>query len=624
MNAVFLKILNLSLTASLLILAVLPIRLLMKKAPKWLTCLLWGIVALALVCPVRLESPMSVLPAADPIVITSDTPQTTDTLPLVQEEPILIQDFIENQNATGEVGNPLSPLEIGTAVWCLGMAALLGYAVFSTLRLKRQVAASMETERNVFLCDDIDTPFILDILRPRIYLPSALDEATAAQVLLHERAHLARKDHWWKPMGYLLLTLHWFNPLVWLAYALLCTDIELACDEKVIKDMDSGSKKSYSEALLTCSMPRRMIAACPLAFGEVSVKQRIGAVLHYKKPAFWVIVIAILICIALCFGFLTNPVAMTLDSIGDVFAEEIEEIEFLRIPFNEDSLTQNRATLFGLLSQVELQPEVLIKTPLDKDFFIIVLTRYENAATYELCFSSDFTKLQLNRIVKGPDGNDLLYDKHYKVLNPEILQDSAFLNSLLRIEAKQGSDISLPFAVYPDMDPSFQGREALYDAIKTYPALDLQDDNDIILIGTKTLSGTEYAIIEHSDDAFLLEYAPNPDGSVSIGSYAKGSTGESLGNFGYSMNYVTLGRSLYWTTFGDSRWATTEDGKETDTSKTVPTDYTGFRFVWADLHTEDYPADDGFFLAEVDSVRPPGIVIPMVGNTLLSALGFNV
>lgn len=623
MDAVFLKILNLSLTASLLILAVLPLRLLLKQAPKWTRCLLWGIVAVALICPVRFESPASVLPAAE--IITE--PMTETASPTVQTSPVLMQDLPAARGIDTTPPSHLDFAAIGAAIWLMGMAVVLSAAVVSYMRLKKRIAASIETAQNVYLCDDIDTPFILGIFRPHIYLPSALDETTARQVLIHEQAHLARKDHWWKPLGYLLLTIHWFNPLVWVAYSLLCTDIELACDEKVIKQMDSHGKKTYSEALLSCSMPRHLIAACPLTFGEISVKQRVKAVLHYKKPAFWVILIAILVCIALCFGFLTKPVVMTLERIGDVSAEEIEEIEFLRIPFNEESLIQNREPLFALLSQVELQPEVLIKTPLDEDFHIIVLTRYDNAASYQLCFSSDFTKLQLNRIIHNPSGVNQLYDKHYKILNPELLQDSGVLNSIL-MPSKQGSDIALPFAVYSDMDSSFEGYEALYDAIKTYAPLNLQDENDITLIGTKTLDGAEYAIIHSSKnqfaDAFLVEYSSNSNGTVSILYHAKGTPGNSLGNFGYSMNYSTLSKHLYWTTFGDERWATTKDGKETDNTKTVPTDYTGFRFIWADLHQEDNPADDGFFLVEADSVIPPAIAIPMVGSKALPALGFRL
>ena len=208
MTAVFLKLLNMSLTASLLILAVLPVRMLMKKAPKWMTCLLWLIVAVALVCPVRFESPTSVLPAADPIIITTDTPQADDTLPLVQEEPILIQDIIEQE----PVPEKPNYVEIGGIVWCIGMIALLGYAAFSWLRLKRRVAASIEIDKNVFVCDDIDTPFILGILSPRIYLPSDMEQEDQIHVLAHERSHLKRRDHWWKPLGFALLTVYWFNP----------------------------------------------------------------------------------------------------------------------------------------------------------------------------------------------------------------------------------------------------------------------------------------------------------------------------------------------------------------------------------------------------------------------------
>lgn len=630
MTAVFLKLLNMSLTASLLILAVLPIRLLMKKAPKWMTCLLWLMVAVALVCPVRPQSPMSVLPAADLIIITTDTPQADDTLPLVQEDPILIQDIIEQE----PIPEQPSYVEIGSILWCMGMLALLGYAAFSWLRLKRRVAASIEIDKNVFVCDDIDTPFILGMIRPHIYLPSELDEITAAQVLTHERAHLARKDHWWKPLGYLLLTVHWFNPLVWVAYSLLCTDIELACDEKVIKNMDTGSKQAYSEALLRCSMPRHLIAACPLAFGEVGVKQRIKAVLHYKKPAFWVILIAVVVCVALCAGFLTNPVVKTL---GELNNHRRDQFDTVAIGNSERYITidTDLTELFDVLEQVEVHPVDLSTQPLDH---VIVLSSDNMAWSAYLNFSADYSYLwisydtSLSHKAFAPGQQSIWNTQGYEVLNPDILQSidlSAFSSSSSNSTPNKGSDIILPFAIYPDMDGSFMSYEALYDAIKTASSEELQKQKNIVLIGVNTLGDTEYAAIRCGDAAYLsvylLEYTHNQDGTVSISAIGNGAVAEHMGNYGYSMNYSMLsGRTLYWTTFADKRWATTADGTETDTTKTVPTDYTGFRFIWADLQEKEYPVEGSFFLAEVDSVIPPAIAIPMVGDTAITALGWRL
>lgn len=804
MTAAFLKLLNMSLTASLLILAVLPIRLLMKKAPKQITCLLWGIVAVALVCPVRFESPTSVLPAADLIIITTDTPQASEPLPIVQEEPILIQGISEQE----PIPEQPSYVEIGSILWCMGMLALLGCAAFSWLRLKRRVAASIEIDKNVFVCDDIDTPFILGMIRPHIYLPSELDEITAAQVLTHERAHLARKDHWWKPLGYLLLTVHWFNPLVWVAYSLLCTDIELACDERVIKNMDTGSKQAYSEALLRCSMPRRLIAACPLAFGEVGVKQRIKAVLHYKKPAFWVILIAVVVCVALCAGFLTDPITEDLPEHEETFfsffsytSEDLRQITVRKDTDYEFVTANDIDRICGVLRTLEFAPVIAEDEPAPKAHQIILETK--NRDTVTLHFNKDFTRISVTAVgytsdiyeIRNPEtlqhpdfprglywaedamhsviegflqANKLNIDNFellsqmveaygiYAVVSFDLLNtdgsiraadqlclarlaayngefyvidvvsgqwspangfypnytefddqavmwssgsalgydrfrmtyengssyyytfhEGAFVNilyegkpvelvpvddsnnaavhltygadyfssasdsrfrintqsgdilSITNYPVQQGSDIILPFAIYPDMDGSFIGYEALYDAIKTASSEELQKQKNIVLIGVNTLGDTEYAAIRCGDAAYLsvylLECTHNQDGTVSISAIGNGAVAEHMGNYGYSMNYSMLsGRTLYWTTFADKRWATTADGTETDTTKTVPTDYTGFRFIWADLQEKEYPVEGSFFLAEVDSVIPPAIAIPMVGNNALTALGWRI
>lgn len=206
-----------------------------------------------------------------------------------------------------------------------------------------------------------------------------------------------------------------------------------------------------------------------------------------------------------------------------------------------------------------------------------------------------------------------------------INTQSGNLLSITSYPAEQSSDIVLPYAVYPDMDSSFNGQEALYNAIKTFPSEKLQTKKDILLIGTNTLSSTEYAAIRCGETAYLPEYTRNQDGTLSILALSQGNVAESVGNFGYSMNLSNLsGKTLYRTTFADKHWATTADGKETDTSSTVPTDYTGFRFVWADLHQVNYPVTGSFFLAEVTGTIPPAIAIPIVGKTIITALGFNV
>ena len=311
MSGIFLKLLNLSISASWLVLVVLALRLVLKRAPKWVDVLLWGMVALRLMLPFSIESALSLIPSAEtlsPEVVQFDpAPTITSGVEFIDNavNPSLSESFAAAPLAS------VNPLYVWTYlagwVWLIGLAAMLAYALVSYLRLRRRVSASIPLRENIYVCDEVPSPFILGIVHPRIYLPSALDEAQRGSVLSHERAHLARRDHWWKPLGYALLAVYWFNPLLWLAYTLLCRDIELACDERVLRGMDAGQVKDYSSALLACSVPRRMLAACPLAFGEVGVGARVKNALRYKKPAFWVVAASVAVCVVVAVCFLTNP-----------------------------------------------------------------------------------------------------------------------------------------------------------------------------------------------------------------------------------------------------------------------------------------------------------------------------
>ena len=311
MAAVFLKLLNLSISASWLVLAVLALRLVSKRSPKWMNVLLWGIVALRLMLPFSIESALSLIPSAEtvsPAAVQFDpAPTITSGVSVIDNavNPALSEHFAAAPTASV---NPLYVwTEIAGWVWLIGLGAMLLYALVSYLRLRRRVSVSLCVRENIYLCDAISSPFILGVVKPHIYLPSGLDEVQRQNVLSHEQAHLARRDHWWKPLGFALLAVYWFNPVLWLAYALLCRDIELACDERVIRTMDESAVKTYSTVLLACSMPRKAVITCPLAFGEVGVKERVKNALHYKKPAFWVVAASVTVCIVVAVCFLTNP-----------------------------------------------------------------------------------------------------------------------------------------------------------------------------------------------------------------------------------------------------------------------------------------------------------------------------
>ena len=311
MAAVFLKLLNLSISASWLVLAVLVLRLISKRSPKWVNVLLWGIVALRLVLPFSIESALSLIPSAETVspaaVQFAPAPTITSGVSVIDNavNSSLSEHFAAVPTASV---NPLYVwTEIAGWVWLIGLGAMLLYALVSYLRLRRRVSVSLPIQDHIYLCDAISSPFILGVVKPRIYLPSGLDEVQRQNVLAHEQAHLARRDHWWKPLGFALLAVYWFNPVLWLAYTLLCRDIELACDERVIRTMDESAVKTYSTVLLACSIPRKAVITCPLAFGEVGVKERVKNALHYKKPAFWVVAASVAVCVVVAVCFLTDP-----------------------------------------------------------------------------------------------------------------------------------------------------------------------------------------------------------------------------------------------------------------------------------------------------------------------------
>ena len=303
MEAVFSKLVGISLVANWLILAVVVLRLLLKKAPRRVTCILWLIVALRLIVPFSIESPVSMIPQT-----TSVIQEAVDTNLIHPEviSSVMTPEPGQDETNAAYVRNgqhmPVLPL-----IWCGGMAAMLCYFAFSYLRMRHLVREAARETGNIWICDAVTTPFILGLIRPRIYLPSGLSGATRKCVIAHEQCHLRWKDHWWKPLAFVLLAVYWFDPLVWVSYALLCRDIEFACDERVIHHYGITDKKAYSRALLECSTGKRLVLACPVAFGETAVTQRIRNVLRYKRPRFWVILVCAVVLAVMAVGFLTVP-----------------------------------------------------------------------------------------------------------------------------------------------------------------------------------------------------------------------------------------------------------------------------------------------------------------------------
>ena len=316
MSELFLKIVNMSISASWIVVAVLALRFCLKKAPKWVNALLWGIVAVRMVFPFSIESVLSLMPSAEtisPTIMMEQTPSVQTGVPVLNHviNPVISGSLTP---APGASANPLQIwIPVLAWIWLFGIVALFLYSAVSYWCLRRKVCEAVILRDNIYQSENVCSPFVLGIIRPKIYLPYHMDSREMGHVIAHEQTHICRRDHWWKPLGFLLLTIHWFNPLMWLSYVLLCRDIELACDEKVIREMSNEQRADYTQALVACSVDRRLIAACPLAFGEIGVKERVKSVMNYKKPAFWIVLASVIVCAVIAVCFLTNPIGFQFD-----------------------------------------------------------------------------------------------------------------------------------------------------------------------------------------------------------------------------------------------------------------------------------------------------------------------
>ena len=332
MSDLFLELLNLSIMTGWLILAVLVVRVCLKKAPKYIRCILWGLVGFRLIFPFYIESIFSLLPSGKVI----DTEIVYDRTPAIHSGISVIDNVTNNfmmDSFAPNMQNSVNPMQVVTFiasnVWILGVVVMFIYCVVSYFLVQRKVFDAVKREGNVYECERVTTPFVLGIVRPKIYIPYQIDDEAREYVVAHEKAHIKRGDHITKLVGFLVLSVYWFHPLIWLAYILLCKDIELACDEKVLKSIGETEKKSYSRVLLQYSVSPKMIAACPLAFGEVAVRQRIKNILNYKKPAFWIVIVAIVVCGVVAICFMTNPKTETKEPLPDETVTNDEEIKQL-------------------------------------------------------------------------------------------------------------------------------------------------------------------------------------------------------------------------------------------------------------------------------------------------------
>ena len=414
MEAIFLKLLNMSITASWLVFAVFLLRILFRKAPKFVSMLLWALVGIRLVCPFSLKSILSVIPNPEPVpseILTAERPVIQSGISAVNEtmNPVLSETFAPS----AETGvSPLGSLAFAASVlWLCGIVVLLLYTAVSYWRIHKSVHEAALYQGNIWLCDRIDTPFIFGVLRPRVFLPSDIEKADLPYVLAHEQAHLKRRDHLWKPLGFLLLTVYWFNPVLWAAYILFCKDMELACDERVLRTLGAACKKPYSNALINCSVPRKRISACPLAFGETGVKERVRSVLNYKKPAFWLAAVAVVAVAVAALVFLTNPATENVQTLADITQASalFDNVETLKLVEEKGETTapasQTQTILFDLQgTKISVDP---VSGNLTQENAIKFVLQYDDASEQTICFSNTFGEVWLK------DGIA------YKVIDPD-------------------------------------------------------------------------------------------------------------------------------------------------------------------------------------------------------------
>ena len=547
MNELFLKIINMSISASWLVLAVLILRFVLKKAPKWINVLLWGIVAIRLICPFSFESTLSLIPSAETIPLNIGM----DTTPTINSGISAINNAVNpiiSQSNTPMAGSSVNLLQITIGIyeyiWIFGMIALALYTAISYWRLRRKVDTAVRYKDNIFQSENVSFPFVLGIIKPRIYLPFKMNGQYLEYVVAHEQAHICRKDHWWKPLGFLLLMIHWFNPLMWLAYVLLCRDIELACDEKVIKELGNEQRGDYTQALVACSVNRRMIAACPLAFGEVSVKERVKSVMNYKKPAFWVIIISVIVCVGVAVCFLTNPkqdsytlrivvpagsqekfvytdeeVSTIRNSIKIWSGDGLGDTEVLLSPVNKTTETRYTATYLTHGMPVEFDAE--------KDTWFKIGVNMQNSTNEDIIVYVEVENVEvrivdeINSVIKWFDYTE----------NPSAMDDE--------------STINLP--IYPDV--TFSYNQAQIIASKPFDTSELTD-HTILITGMPIwnayfadLTGDDYPEIcaTYTFGSGII------DSRIIIYDYAKGASYElsDRGYFDFTLRFNEADGYLY-------------------------------------------------------------------------------
>lgn len=533
MEALFLKLFNMSITAAWVVLAVVVLRLLLKKAPKSMICFLWLLVAVRLIFPISIESVVSLIPSTETITeesLYSATPVIDSGIGVVNDRinPVI------SESLAPEIGASVNPMQVivyaASYIWVIGMVGMLIYAVVSYFRLWIKVKEAVVDGERIWLCDRISTPFILGIIRPRIYIPSWVEKDDKEYVIAHERAHLKRKDHWWKPLGFLLLTVYWFNPVMWLAYVLLCKDIEYACDEKVIEDLGVECKKDYSNALVNCSVSRKSVAMCPLAFGETGVKSRIKSILNYKEPAFWAVTIGIILCIVFTIMFMTDPI--TIKHFGnDITKEELKENfedclklfsisevpEFDSITINEGEI--RKVSLYnGVFGGAQKDYLEDVKNIMTAAIMAYAGTQYEENPRYVTIENVQGGPLYstINRAFKNGKA-ETYWDQVYIVIS--IDSEGYSINNQGLITPVEGEKQYISWELYMEKLEPFYGSEyylqvysnASYNDVTPTPSLLLNEDGTFILRRGTDKDGDIKGTYEFNQNWLLLGNKETPE-----------------------------------------------------------------------------------------------------------------
>ena len=522
MESLFIKLLNNSISAGWLVLAVLLARLLLKKGPKNLRCALWALVGLRLALPVRLQSVFSLVPSAVTVsekIMLDPTPAINSGISVLDKavNPVVAASF------TPEPWVSANPLQIlifaASAVWLAGLAALLLYSAVSWLRLRHRVAESVPLRDNIRLCHQVDSPFVLGMIKPRIYLPFGMDEGSMGLVIAHEQAHIRRRDNLTKPLAFLLLAVYWFNPLMWLAYVLLCRDMEFACDERVLREQN-GIRKAYASALLSCSVPHHHAAVCPVAFGELGVKQRIKTVLKYKKPALWLTAAAVVLIVVLALAFLTDPAGLRFDTKENpvLSAESVDLRQsepFIR-KMNNDQLEELMSARLSRLGKTAKSNEYEGMTPI---YFISVVFQDGSSAKISGYSANDENMLDIQYkgsryVVENQDFAG--YVNRFCIGGDMAEADAEMLTDRLREqEEKQRDQAQAVQTGEPETaeSPVSPGVESLtvryYDTPLTDFALKLNEEvplNLLILPAGQTVD-----VVWGSENPEVLEVTPDPD-----------------------------------------------------------------------------------------------------------------